>query len=233
MARAQTTEKKVRFKTLKQIVQVFNFTKGFYPRLGLYFVLALGLPIFFISLIAVLTGLYWLIILGVLAGILLGLIVISRFSTKAGYKNVEGQLGASGAVLNSINMANFTFEENPVAVNIKGQELVFRGVARAGVILVSEGSPHRVKSMLENEARKIRRILPNVPIIKIQSGDLAGQVSLRKLKKTIIRQKVNLTKNEFTQIIKRLKAIGGFKMPIPKGIDPQNMKKQNRKALRG
>jgi hypothetical protein len=233
MARVQTTEKKIRFKTFKQIIQVFRFAKSFYPRLSLYFIAALVLPIIFVSCIAVLTGLYWLIVLGFLLGILLGLVVISRFSTKAGYKNVENQLGASGAVLNSINMSNFAFEENPVAVNIKGKELVFRGVSRSGVILVSEGLPHRVNSMLENEARKIRRILPNVSIIKIQSGDLAGQVPLRKLKKAIIRKKVNLTKSEFTQIIKRLKAIGGFKMPIPKGLDPQNIRKQNRKALRG
>ncbi|MDR2748871.1 MAG: DUF4191 domain-containing protein [Bifidobacteriaceae bacterium] len=223
--------KKERFKTIKQIIEVFHFTTGFFPKLPFIFWTIFVAPIVITAVIGILTSFYFLILLGVLVGVLGALFTLSRFADKAGFKNVEGQLGASGAILSSINIGGFSFEENPVAINGKFHDLVFRGVGRPGVVLVSEGPSARVRPMLENERKKIARILPNVPVIKIECGNAPGQVPLKKLKKTIVRQKVSLTKAELQEILKRLRAIGGFRLPIPKGIDPQNVR-QSRKGLR-
>ncbi|MDR3128471.1 MAG: DUF4191 domain-containing protein [Bifidobacteriaceae bacterium] len=232
MAKGETVKSKQRFKTIKQLVEVFKITKQFYPHLPIYFVAALILPLVLVIIIAFFTSLYWLIIFGVLLSLFLALFTLSRFGDKASYKRIHGQTGAAGVILNSIKIGGFSFEESPVAFNAKNRSLVFRGVGRPGVILVSEGPSSQVRSLLIMETKKIKRILPNVPVIEIQSGEASGQVPLPKLKKVIVRQKVVLTKDELAAILKRLKALGGLNLPIPKGIDPNNFH-QSRKVIRG
>lgn len=52
----------------------------------------------------------------------------------------------------------------PVAVNGKTQDAVYRAVGRGGVVLISEGPKTRTTRMLEEERRKVLRVLPNVPV---------------------------------------------------------------------
>jgi hypothetical protein len=109
---------------------------------------------------------------------------------------------------------------------------VFRGVGKAGVVLVSEGPPHRVGRLLEQERKKVSRILSNVPVTLIQCGDAEGQVPLTKVARAVTKLKSTLTRAEVAEISKRLKAIGGMKLPIPKGIDPTRAR-PDRKGMRG
>ena len=109
---------------------------------------------------------------------------------------------------------------------------MFRGVGRAGVVLVSEGPPHRAKRLLDAERKRVARVLPNVPVTTIQVGDGEDQVALPKLPRAVQKLKPTLTKPETAEVSKRLRALGVSRLPIPKGIDPTRAR-PDRKGLKG
>ena len=164
-------------------------------------------------------------------GALAAMYMLTRRAERAAYTQIEGQPGAARAALGTVR-GGWTFEDEPVAVNARTQDFVFRGVGRPGVVLVSEGPAHRVGRMLDDERRRVARVLPNVPITLIQMGDGEGQVALTKLSRAVSKLKPKLTKPEAAEVGKRLKALGGQRMPIPKGIDPFKTR-PDRKGMRG
>lgn len=163
-----------------------------------------------------------------LAGVML---VLGRRAEKAAYAQIEGQPGASIAALRSIRRG-WTFPEEPVAIDPRTQDVVFRGLGRAGVVLVGEGPAHRASRLLEAERKRTARVLPSVPITLIQSGNDEGQVPLRKLPRAVQKLKPKLTKQEVAEVSKRLTALGGMRPPVPKGIDPMRAR-PDRKGMRG
>lgn len=171
------------------------------------------------------------LVVGLPFAVLAGMFVLARRAEKAAYRRLEGQPGASLSALRTIRRG-WDFPEEPVAVDPRTQDLVFRGIGRAGIVLVGEGPGGRQTRMLEAEKRKVARILPNVPVTLIQAGDGEGQVPLPKLARTVQRLKPTLTKQEVAEITKRLRALGGPRLPVPKGIDPYRAR-PDRKGMRG
>ncbi|MBI9114283.1 DUF4191 domain-containing protein [Sanguibacter suaedae] len=186
--------------------------------------------------VAVLIGAWWgqivyMIIIGLPFALLGAMFVLARRAERAQYTEIEGQAGASRAALGTIRRG-WSFDEEPVAVDPKTQDLVFRGLGRPGVLLVSEGPPHRVKKLIDAEQRKLSRILSGVPVVVVQCGNEEGQVPLPKLARHVQKLKPRLTKAEVGEVGKRLTALGRIRMPIPKGIDP-NRARPDRKGMRG
>ena len=175
--------------------------------------------------------LVYFLIIGLPFALLAALFVLARRAEAAAYKQIEGQPGASLAALRSIRRG-WDFPEEPAAVDPRTQDMVFRGVGRAGVVLVGEGPGRGLAKLLDAERKKIARILPNVPITVLQTGNGEGQVPLRKLPRSVQKLKSTLTKAEVDQITKRLRALGGVRMPVPKGIDPTRVR-PDRKGMRG
>ncbi|QAY71340.1 DUF4191 domain-containing protein [Xylanimonas protaetiae] len=157
--------------------------------------------------------------------------MLTRRAERAAYSRIKGQPGAARAALGTVR-GGWTFEDEPVAVSARTQDFVFRGVGRPGVVLVSEGPGTRVTRLLEDERRRTARVLPNVPIHLIQMGDDAGQVELMKLGRAVSKLKPSLTRPEVAEVSKRLRALGGQKLPVPKGIDPFKTR-PDRKGMRG
>lgn len=173
---------------------------------------------------------WYALIVGVPFAALAAMFVLSRKAEKAAYTQIAGQPGATRAALGTVR-GGWTFEEEPVALN-KNQDFVFRGVGRAGVVLVSEGPPHRVAKLLDDERRRVARVLPNVPVTLVQCGEGEGQVTLTKVARTVQKLKPTLTKPEAAEIGKRLRALGGARLPIPKGVDPLRAR-PDRRGMRG
>ncbi|NTW41040.1 MAG: DUF4191 domain-containing protein [Cellulomonadaceae bacterium] len=173
----------------------------------------------------------YLLIVGVPFALLAAMFLLARRAETAAYRQIEGQPGASLSALRTIRRG-WDFPEEPVAMDPRTQDLVFRGVGRAGVVLVGEGPAPRINRLLDAERKKTARVLPNVPVTLIQSGDGDGQVPLRKLPRTVQRLKPTLTKQEVAEITKRLRALGGTRIPVPKGIDPYKAR-PDRKGQRG
>ncbi|NMR21322.1 DUF4191 domain-containing protein [Cellulomonas fimi] len=185
---------------------------------------------------ALLIGFWWgpwlyTLLLGLPFGALAAMFILARKAEKAAYAQIEGQPGAARAALGTIRRG-WTFGEEPVAVDPRTQDLVFRGVGRAGVVLVSEGPPNRVAKLLEVERKRTARVLPNVPITMLQYGHEEGQVALSKLPREVQKLKSTLTKQEVAEISKRLTALGGMRLPVPRGVDPMRAR-PDRKGMRG
>lgn len=159
------------------------------------------------------------------------MIVLSRKADRAMYKQLEGQPGAAGAAMRLLRRGWITQEE-PIAVDARTYDSVFRALGRPGIILVGDGPPHRISKMLAAEEKKHRRFVSNAPIVLIQAGDGPGQVPMSKLARHIMRQKGALTKDEVSKVSARLRSMPTLKAPIPKGVDP-NRARPDRKAARG
>ncbi|NUT59191.1 MAG: DUF4191 family protein, partial [Agromyces sp.] len=82
--------------------------------------------------------------------------------------------------------------------------------------------------MLDDEKRKIARVLPNVPVTLIAVGHEEGAVELHRLAATMRKTKRTLTKPEVLAVSNRLNSLQTA-LPIPKGIDPMKVRPQRGK----
>jgi hypothetical protein len=228
-AKAATPRKQGR---LAQLWAVFQMTRRSDPAVVWWMLLA------FVGVVAVAFGVglaigqpVYLTVLGAPTGLMVALIIMARRAERAAYAQLAGRPGGSAAALQNLRRG-WTVEEQPVAVDPRTQDVVFRAIGRPGVVLVTEGPVHRVSRMVEAERKRVTRVVPNVPVHVLHAGDEDGQVPLRKLSRTVTRLKPALTKTEVGQVTKRLRALGAAKMPIPKGIDPLRAR-PDRRATRG
>jgi len=159
------------------------------------------------------------------------MLLLSRRAERAAYSRIEGTPGAAGSALGTIRRG-WNIEEQPVAIDPRHQDVVFRAVGRPGVVLIGEGPSHRVKRLLESERRKVARVAPNVTVHFIEVGRDEGQTPLPKLVRTIQKLRPTLTKAEVAAVAKRLRALQSSRPPIPKGIDPMRAR-PDRKGMRG
>ena len=186
--------------------------------------------------VSVVVGLLWsnviyTTVLGLPTAILGAMFVLARRAETAAYAQIEGEPGASLAALKTIRRG-WSFDEEPVAVDARSRDMVFRGVGRPGVLLITEGPKARVHRLIEGERKRTMRVLPNVPVHVIQVGRDTGQVPLAKLVRNVRKLKPSLNKHEVSVVMKRLTALGTARLPIPKGVDPMKAR-PDRKGMRG
>jgi len=175
----------------------------------------LGLFVLFI-LVGVFTGQYYLIVLGVLGGPLVAMILFGRFAQSAQYSAIEGQPGAAAAVLQNMR-GNWTV--TPAVAANRNMDVVHRAVGRPGVILIGEGSPTRLPSLLANEKKRVSRVAYEIPIHDIIIGDGEGQVPISKLQRKIMRMPRTLKPAAVSDLNYRLKALPQT-LQAPKGPMP-------------
>lgn len=223
---------------LAQILNVYRITKQQDPLVGWYMLLAFLVTFGVILVVGLLLDLGWIFaIFGVMTGILVATIVMSRRAERAAYRQIEGQTGAAGAALTSIRRGWYTDRE-PVAADVNrpgdftSAAVVYRALGRAGVVLVGEGPTGRVQKLLVAEKKRVERVAPGVPVTLMRVGSGEDEVPISKLASKVQRLRPQITKDEMSVVNKRLKALGGMKAPLPKGIDPTRAR-MDRKALRG
>lgn len=168
----------------------------------------------------ILTTVLW-ILSGIMTGVLLVLVVLGNRAETIAYKQIEGQAGAVGAVLQNGLRRAWQASEYPVAVNPRSRDAVYRAVGKCGVVLIAEGPKTRTKKMLEDERRHIARAVPQVTIHYLHVGPDENSVPLRKLRKAMNGLKKELNKAEVLAVANRLESLKKpGAMPIPKGMDP-------------
>ena len=216
---------------LKQINEVFQMTRRHDPMVVWLMLLS------FLGVVAVsfLVGYLlenWItgLIIGIPLGLLAATLILSRRAERAAFAQIENQPGASGAALGTLKRGWIT-EDQPVAVNPRTQDAVFRAIGRPGVVLVSEGPTHRVRPLVDAERKRLARILPNVTVHVIETGRGEGQVPISQVAKKMNKLDKELTKLEVSAVSKRISSLGN-RLPIPKGIDPYKAR-PDRKAARG
>ncbi|MDT0344640.1 DUF4191 domain-containing protein [Streptomyces litchfieldiae] len=209
---------------LKQIALTYKMTRRADRWIG-WILSAVGLGTF-----AVVLGIGFLLghpiylgILGFLVALLTTAIVFGRRAERAAFSQMEGQPGAAAAVLE--NMRRGIVFTPAVAIN-KNQDVVHRAVGKCGVVLVGEGNPNRLKTLIAAEKRRMNRVVSDVPVHDVFVGKGEGQVELKKLRSTILKFPRVLSGPRVTEVNDRLRAMGDLmsNMPLPKGPMPKGMR---------
>jgi hypothetical protein len=206
---------------LKQIRMVAGLIHKSNPKaMPIVFGSGLGVLVVLV-VVGLLTGLAaFLIPLGVLLGLLVALILFGRYSQAAQFSAIEGQPGAAAAILQNMR-GNWTV--TPGIAGNRSMDMVHRAVGRPGVILIGEGSPNRLASLLAAEKKRVARVAYEVPVFEFQIGNGEGQVPISKLQRKIMRLPRQLKPAAVNDINHRLKALQPT-MQAPKGPIPRNVR---------
>ncbi|MFI0819112.1 DUF4191 domain-containing protein [Streptomyces sp. NPDC021098] len=221
MARKETSENPGR---LKQIALTYKMTKRVDSKVGLV-VAGVGIITFGVLLaIGFLIGHpVFLGILGFVLAFLAMAIIFGRRAERAAFGQMEGQPGAAAAVLENVGRG---WSVTPAVAMNRNQDVIHRAVGKAGVVLVGEGNPNRLKGMLAAEKKRMSRIVSDVPVHDVIVGTEEGQVPIKKLRTTLLKLPRVLPGAQVTVVNERLRALGDLmsNMPIPKGPMPKGMR---------
>ncbi|WP_345802605.1 DUF4191 family protein [Microbacterium sp. AZCO] len=228
----RTTAPEKRQGFFRQLSTLYTFTQKSFRwlpwLLAGIFVLSIGVGVavgFLIPPVA-----WWSILLwgvtGVMLGILVSLMTMTRLSTNAMYKQIDGMPGASGHVLSTSLGRNWTASDMPVGINPKTQEAVYRVVGRGGVVIVGEGARGRLTRLVNEERSKVQRVASGVPVTVLYVGHGDDEVTIAKLAPTIKALPKKIDPSTQAAVIKRLESVSQSlaSLPIPKGIDPSRVR---------
>lgn len=210
---------------IKQIAASYQMTKKSDPRIGLillgWFVLVAGVTF---GVLFLLPGHWALDLVGaVLFGVLAMLIIFGRRAQRAGFAQIEGQPGAAAAALGMLRRG---WTVDPAIGFNRQQDVVHRVVGPPGIVLVGEGSHHRLKPLLASERRKHERVASEAPLHEVVVGNGEGEVPLTKLTKHVTKLGRKVRPAQITDILARLRALDANRsnIPLPKGPIPTSMK---------
>lgn len=229
-ARSRDPEKRPGF--FRQIKTLYTFTQAEFTWLpwmlaGIIVVgIALGVVVgFLIPPFAVWTVVLWGVT-GLLAGVLGGMISMTRLSTSAMYKKIDGMPGAAGHVLSTSLGRGWQSGDSPVGVNPRTQEAVYRAVGRGGVVIVGEGARGRLTRLVNEERSKAQRVAQGVPVTVFYVGHGEDEVPISQLAKNIKALPKKIDKSTMAAVIKRIDSVSQSlaSLPIPKGIDPTKVR---------
>jgi hypothetical protein len=229
-ARSTAPEKRPGF--FSQLRSLYTFTQKAFPWLPFMLIgmvllgIAAGVGVgFLIPPIAVWSIILWGVT-GLMAGVLAGLMIMTRLSTRAMYKQIDGMPGASGHILSTSLGRSWQSSDMPVAVNPKTQDAVYRAIGRGGVVIVAEGARGRLTRLVNDERSKVQRVASGVPVTVLYVGHGEGDVPISKLASTIKSLPKKVDRATMAAVIKRVDSVsqGLASMPIPKGIDPTKVR---------
>lgn len=219
MAKDKNTDDEATPGRIAQIRMVAGLVHKANPR-ALPIVIGSGVAVLVVLVVVgLLTGLGgYLIPLGVLGGLFLSVFLFGRFAQTAQYSSIEGQPGAAAAVLQSMRGG---WTVTPAIAANRNMDVVHRAVGKPGVVLVGEGSPNRLPSLLAAEKKRVARVAFDVPVFDFQVGNGENQVPLRQLQKKIMKLPRDLKGPQVADLNYRLKALQPS-LQAPKGPMPRN-----------
>jgi hypothetical protein len=219
----------------RQIAQAYKVTREFDPQLPWVLLAAFLLPV----VVGVVVGLVWdhlvyLIVMGVLVGLLLAMMMLVRRAKRATYKRYAGQTGSAEVAL---SMLPKQWVSTPVVAANRQRDVVHRTIGPGGLVLIGEGEAGRVRQLLQGEARKHERVAYGITVTTLVMGDAPNQVPLDKLADRIRKLPKVLQPNQVTDLKQRLRALDAVRpvVGMPKGPmpgDPRHVRGA-RQATRG
>ena len=230
MAKAQQPEKVGFMGRIKQIWMVFTFTakrdKLFIPLVAAATLIAIALTVVMVILWS------WLFVPVGLMLIVLGvLIVLNLRANRAMMNEAEGQPGAAASIVE--NMRG-DFRVTPALASTTQMDFVHLVICRGGVILLGEGNPSRVRSLIGQERKRLAKVIGSAEMRDFMVGNDEGEVPIRKLRMTLMRLPRTLGPKDVNALDKRLKALSA-RPQLPKGAIPKSMRppKGAFRAMRG
>lgn len=230
MAKAQQPEKAGFFGRIKQIGMVFTFTA---KRDKLFIPLVAGAVGIAIALTVVLVILWsWLFLpVGLMLVLLAVLIVLNLRANRAMMVEAEGQPGAAAGIVE--NMRG-DFRVTPALASTTQMDFVHLVICRGGVVLIGEGNPSRLRSLIGQERKRLSKVIGSAEMRDFMIGNDEGEVPIRKLRMTLMRLPRTLGPKDVNALDKRLKALSA-RPQLPKGAIPKSMRpsKGAFRAMRG
>lgn len=172
--------------------------------------------------IGLIFDIHWILLpVGIAIGLLAAVSVFGRRVQRSVYTKAEGQPGAAGWALDNMR------GQWRVTAGVAGTthlDAVHRVIGRPGIILVAEGAPHRVKSLLAQEKKRTARVAGTMPIYDIVVGNDEGQIPLKALQRHIMKLPRNISAKQMETIEARLAALGSRAAAMPKGPMPAGAK---------
>lgn len=231
-ARTPQPEKRPGF--FSQLKSLFTFTKDVFPWLPwvIVGVLILGIAVgvgigFLVPPVEIWSVILWGVT-GLFLGVLGAMITMTRLATQAMYRKLDGVPGGTGHALTTGLGRSWTTSDEPVQINPKTQEAVYRAVGKGGVVIVGEGNRARLTRLVREERKRADRVAPGVPVnvLYVGHGTAEDEVQLKDLAKTIKRLPKAINKATRIAVVQRLQSIssGPTSLPIPKGIDPTKVR---------
>jgi hypothetical protein len=230
MAKAQQLERVGFFGRIKQLGMVFSFTakrdKLFIPLVALAVTIALGLT----ALMAILWSVIFIPV-GLMLALLGVLIVLNLRANRAMLVEAESQPGAAASIVE--NMRG-DFRVTPAVASTTQMDFVHLVICRAGVVLLGEGNPARVRGLIAAERKRLAKVIGSADLRDFMIGNDEGEIPIRKLRMTLVRLPRTLGPKDVNALDKRLKALTA-RPQLPKGAIPKNMRppKGAFRAMRG
>ncbi|MBB1158608.1 MULTISPECIES: DUF4191 domain-containing protein [Amycolatopsis] len=162
--------------------------------------------------------------LGIVLGILLAVIIFGRRVQRTVYGKADGQPGAGAWALENMRGK---WKVTPTVAATTQLDAVHRVLGHPGVILVAEGAPHRVKSLLAQEKKRVSRLVGDTPIYDVTIGHEDKQVPLKKLQSHLTKLPRNLKPAQIDALEAKLAALGSRGAAMPKGPMPAGAKMRN------
>ena len=229
MAKVQEPEKVGFFGKVKQIGLVFRLTakrdKLFIPLIILSTAIAAGVT----ALLVIFLHTWLVVVAGLLLVILGALIVLNLRGNKVFMAEAEGQPGAAASI---VQQMRGDFRVTPAVASTTQMDFVHLVICRGGVVLLGEGEPTRVRPLINQERRRLAKVIGSAEMRDFVIGHGEGEVPLQKLRVTLMRLPRTLVPKDVNALDKRLKALNA-RPQLPKGAIPKNMRPTNVRVPRG
>lgn len=236
---AKAMKRKQRFNNYKQLWAAFKVQRKQDKKLIPLMLLA----IVGITAVFFLLGLIWniqwiMLLLGIGFGLIAALYIFTKRVERSAYEKASGQPGAAGWVLenmrNGVGMVWLT--KTAVAATTQ-MDTVHRVVGLCGIVLVGEGTPHRVRPLMAQQKKHLNRVAGQVPLYEVMVGENEGEVSIRGLQRHLTKLPRNLKKDEAYALNTRLESTDRLnttgtlpKGPVPKQAKVSGMNRRARRA---
>lgn len=246
----------------QQVIQVYQIVRRGDKHLDWQTALAFFGPLVALIMLGIfmhwhwLTWIFWMIS-GIMTGLILAMLLLTRKADQLSYRQVEGKLGGGIATLQRLKKVGYTFPEEPVWMDPRRQEAIWCGTSYNGIYLIGEGNTHRLNEQMKKfENRLIKGVTSGsqIPVFYIHVGSEPGQVPVNKLYKHVMRckdyvptqhswsvlkkvhprRRFTFTQPELTELNDRLRTLQKRNaLSMPHGIDPTRPQRISRRAMRG
>lgn len=235
----KAAKKAQRKQTRSQMWQVFKMqSKNDKALIPLMLLAVLGIPLVLFLLGMLWGGEWWMLPIGIAAGVVAAMFIFTRRVERDVYRRAEGEPGAAAwAVENLRSGVGMTWRHKTGVAVTSHMDSVHRVVGLCGVVLVGEGAPHRLKPLMNQQKKRLNRVAPGVPVYEVIVGNEEGQVPLSKLQRELVKLPRNYKKGEVPSLAARIEAMDSVNTPgaaLPKGPMPKGatMSGMNRRVRR-
>jgi hypothetical protein len=159
-------------------------------------------------------------VVGVMTALLAVMIVLNLRSNKAMLAEAALQPGASASIVETMRG---DWRVKPAVAATTQFDMVHLVIGRPGVILLGEGNPQRVRQLINQERKRLAKVIGNADLRDYIIGEEEGQLPLGKLRNTLMKLPRTITGKDVNALETRLTALSA-RPKIPKGAIPKDLR---------